>query len=276
MLGHKRGHCSPAKTPTVTIKNEDTAQETDDISLALRDLNLQGHVSDDPNATIGKSGTSRKRLSNRFQPVKAQSIFSLTSEDKAGFDSLVRPGIMNDSIEEDEEKIAAEKLQRFFDSQKNIRPKTTTGTVSHRTPRSSRAHEIKTEQQFSELEFWKSDNTKVKKEVLDEEAELLQFVEERSKKPAANVYTIPASVVGELEAKAKKLNIAVQRIQRASNNNVTKEGTEVCVVIGKKGEHVDEVIGEAKNENENGSMLGMALKSGAVGAVVTWLYLAFT
>jgi hypothetical protein len=290
MLGHKRGQCSPVKSPTVVPKVEPKDNDADEVTLAMKDLNLQAFVTEDGEATIR---TPRKRQSNKFQAPKAESLFSFTTDDNAAIDNLAKPGIMSDAITEDDRKVASENLDRWFDKQKKFM--STPTRSAKRTPRESKVHEMQEFDPLSDMLFSevkpkavqqrRASPSKIKKEQIDEqltgesnndERELLDFVEERSKKPAGSVYTIPAKDVKVLQEKAKKLNIPVEVVQ-TKGDAVHSDDGEVCVLVGKKGESLEDALKRTKDDARPGrSLVGTALKSGAVGVVATWMYLAFS
>ena len=109
---------------------------------------------------------------------------------------------------------------------------------------------------------------------------ILRFIHEKSKAPPVSLYAFPSADIAELEEKATAHGVPIRIIDMEQNRPKKRkkpEGSYAHVLVGKEGQSINGAMTRVEGTAAGKSVLSTALGSGAaVGAVVTWMYLAFS
>ncbi|KAL5527471.1 hypothetical protein ACEPAG_6262 [Sanghuangporus baumii] len=288
MLGHKRGQCSAASTPT-RVKMEDFDEPVPGhVTEQLASLNINQDKSSGewtPEAERPVKLDGRRRSSMHAQKLpKAETLVSLNSDAKAVLETLGKPGMMSKDVVVDESAARA-KIENWLDAvpasdtPKRSRQKYSTGPP------------IKPIYEFDAmLDLPLKDNESAKKRTRTiarpakrlgrtssaaDREEFFEQLAQKSKKPVASVFTIEMTDIPELEEKAKHLRFHARVIAPRYADGSTGEG---WLVVGKDEESVKEVFAQVEKDVKSGFQRGYMGRLGdfAAGAVMTWTILAYS
>ncbi len=282
MLGHKRGQChsqSP-ETPSTTISR---ASADTDITQGLRSL----HIQPLDRATEETPEVGEQKVKPKKGLERAETVASLCSEDQAALEELSKPGIMADVYEEEDLRARRAGIQRWLEAVPDSNRRRSGIGTKDSIPRAAVTQGIATLQvdvppggsrNLATSESLASTAKPLgRTSSMEERNEFLNTLAEKSKKPVASVFTIAMADIHELESNAKRLKFHARIIAPRFADGTTGDG---WLVIGREGNSVDEIFEQVaedvRRSHRGPSTVVNRVSSGAVGAVVAWLYLAFS
>ncbi|TDL29371.1 hypothetical protein BD410DRAFT_779769 [Rickenella mellea] len=291
MLGHKRGKCT---TPSSASPSISAKPDQGDVTLAtealaglrilsdnvatdqtpkksatpkrrvLQELRVQTRNVNQEQTSTPKNDTTRRRASAPLE--KAETLASLSPDDKALLEALNMPGVMKDDyvvVDEEERKAG---VHRWLQSV----PCSASGTPSKEVfdAATNPDAEIDIHSVISTAKPGRSSSS------VEDRAAFLDMLVEKSKAPVASVFTVDLSDIRELEESAKKLKFHARVIVPKYSDGTTGEG---WLVIGRDEKSVKSVFDQVeKDVKSSDGSFRVALKSGAVGAATAWLCLAYS
>lgn len=262
MLGHKRGQCSPAKETSLKAKLEEDGLET---KMQALQITTAFHDEDEK-----KLRAARRRSSLR--PPVAETVLSLSSDDKAVLDILATPGMMSDDPDQKDGE-----LKKWLETV----PVAKAGASQRR--KSSRIPDVvklemptKALEELVQLTLARKPSSLNRTYSVQRREEFMESLEEKLDRPKTIIVPISPEDIEAVKEEALKHKLHA-RIIRLISSKSAKEERDGWLVIGADRTTVEEVFERVKadEQKKRKGILPKTLASGALGAVATWIVMAY-